>query len=90
MYQKITEYIEENFHHYYGKAPEKSKAPAGRGVEAKRKSGLNDFGFRAYIYELENGSNYTVKEVEQMKLYDYVSHLDYIRALNKYERIMNR
>ncbi len=54
-------------------------------------SGLMDFGERTWIYEVsESGYVGNIKEVENMKLYDFLETMDYIRSKNKYYELVNK
>ena len=56
-----------------------------------KKSGLADFGWRGMIYEVaQAGGLGTVKEVEQAKLYDFMSYLSYLRAQAKLEELASK
>ncbi len=52
------------------------------------KSGLSNFGWRGTIYEVaQSGGLGTVKQVEQVNLYDFMSYLSYQKAQSKYNEL---
>ena len=54
-------------------------------------SGLMDFGERTWIYEVaESGYRGGVEAVENLRLYDFLETLDYIRSKNRYYELVNK
>jgi len=66
----------------YPRVFKKRGASAGGKI---RDSGLADFGWRGMLYEVGQDGGYgTVKEVEQLNLYEFINYVSYLRAQNKY------
>jgi hypothetical protein len=85
LHLRIVNYITENYQHILSGDLE---AELHR-VELEE-SGLLDFGFRNWLFEVaESGLRGNIENVEQMPLYDFLETLDYIRSKNKYIKLIN-
>ena len=72
-------------HDLYPRLFERSKATESGSFA---RSGLKDFGWRGKIYEIaQDGAVGTLEKVEDMRLYDFMNYLSYIRAQSKYREI---
>ena len=85
LHLRTVEYVSENYQHILS-TDFKAQLHAGELEE----SGILDFGFRNWIFEVaESGLRGTIKEVEEMPLYDFLETLDYIRSKNKFTELIN-
>ena len=85
LHLQTVEYIGENYKHILS-TDFKARLHAGELEE----SGILDFGFRNWIFEVaESGLRGDIRNVEEMPLYDFLETLDYIRAKNKYNELIN-